>query len=167
MLPPFRRVAILPENVTDWRTFAYAALKKGADALYLRGYRTPIADTEGLPLILPAGVSYPDQGKVLAFQFGGRIDWRPVKSTLCGASCHNRQEAEKALAAGFDYVFLSPVFPTKTHPDARPLGLDSLREICDQFPALPVFALGGVSAENETACRMAGAHGVAGIRMFS
>ncbi len=64
-----------------------------------------------------------------------------------------------------DFVTLSPVQPTLTHPDAEPLGWEQAQQLISGF-SKPVFLLGGVGpAEREKAWE-AGAQGVAGIRAF-
>lgn len=84
---------------------------------------------------------------------------------IVGVSCHNEQEVDEAVAAGADYLLVSPVFATPSKPDAVPLGLERLKRICAQS-SLPVFALGGVSRANAAQCVAAGARGIAGIRLF-
>jgi 8-oxo-dGTP diphosphatase len=82
---------------------------------------------------------------------------------LCGASCHNRQELERAAELGLDYVLLAPVQATKTHPDTQPLGWDRVAELIRELP-MPVYALGGMAmGDMETAWEY-GAHGVAMLR---
>lgn len=46
-----------------------------------------------------------------------------------------------------DAVFVSPVFATSSHPDALPLGVAELDRIAQQSP-VPVYALGGITADN-------------------
>ncbi|PKO47885.1 MAG: DNA mismatch repair protein MutT [Betaproteobacteria bacterium HGW-Betaproteobacteria-22] len=79
---------------------------------------------------------------------------------LCGASCHNQLELAYAEVLGFDYVTLSPVKPTMSHPDAQPLGWDVFGQLVTGY-SLPVFALGGILREDLHTARSYGAHGVA------
>ncbi|MEE9274648.1 MAG: thiamine phosphate synthase [bacterium] len=80
---------------------------------------------------------------------------------LIGYSAHGGAEAAAALAAGADFVTLSPIFPTRSkHPSAPPLGPEGLRAEAAGLSG-PVYALGGVDAGNAPACLEAGAHGVA------
>ena len=58
-----------------------------------------------------------------------------------------------------------PVFPTVTHPDARPVGLDALREVAESV-GIPVLAIGGVEPALEESCWKAGAAGFAAIAYF-
>jgi thiamine monophosphate synthase len=44
-------------------------------------------------------------------------------------------------------VLLSPIFATQSHTDRAPLGLARLRTIARTSP-IPIYALGGIDAEN-------------------
>ncbi|MDP1765493.1 MAG: Nudix family hydrolase [Methylotenera sp.] len=79
---------------------------------------------------------------------------------LCGASCHNRQELAQAEALGLDYVMLSPVQVTLSHQDATPLGWNDFHDLIAGY-SLPVYALGGMRADDLLTARLHGAHGVA------
>ena len=80
---------------------------------------------------------------------------------VIGLSAHDRSEALRAQAAGADYVTLSPIFPSlsKSGYD-RVLGLEGLDAVAREL-AIPVVALGGVTAVNAASCRVAGAAGIA------
>jgi len=86
-----------------------------------------------------------------------------MPSGWLAASCHNAAEMAKAQALGVDFVVLSPVLPTLTHPDTQALGWSHFQEIVDQAN-LPVFALGGLSAADLSSAWQAGGQGVAAIR---
>lgn len=94
---------------------------------------------------------------------GVHLPSRAPRETLPGfivaRSCHTEQEVQRAKA---DFVTFSPIF--ESPGKGRPVGLDALRKAC-QSP-LPVFALGGITWENASACLEAGAAGIAGIRLF-
>ncbi|MDR2876133.1 MAG: Nudix family hydrolase [Methylobacillus sp.] len=82
------------------------------------------------------------------------------REMLCAASCHTTEELARAEKLACDFVVLSPVMPTQSHPDAAPLGWENFRNMRADYP-LPVYALGGMNAESlETAWRN-GAHGIA------
>lgn len=85
---------------------------------------------------------------------------------MVSVGCHSVAEVSVARVARADIALLSPVFPTASHPEARPLGLEALTEARKAARKMPVFALGGVNRENAAACIEAGASGVAGIRTF-
>ncbi len=85
---------------------------------------------------------------------------------ILGASTHSLREAQRAAAAGADYVLLGPVFPTPSKAGlGEPLGLRRLQKICALI-APPVFGLGGIRPENVCDVLEAGASGIAGIRLF-
>jgi thiamine-phosphate pyrophosphorylase len=85
---------------------------------------------------------------------------------MVSVGCHSIGEIAVARVAGADIALLSPIFRTESHPEARPLGLEALTEARNAAGNMPVFALGGVNAENAASCIAAGAEGVAGIRTF-
>jgi thiamine-phosphate pyrophosphorylase len=85
---------------------------------------------------------------------------------IVSVGCHSVGEVAVARVSGADIALLSPIFPTESHPEARPLGLESLVEARKAAGKMPVFALGGVNVQNAESCIAAGAAGVAGIRTF-
>lgn len=76
------------------------------------------------------------------------------------ASCHDAAELEQAQALGVDFVVLGPVKATASHPSARTLGWARFTELA-AGRALPVYALGGLTATDLATARQAGAHGIA------
>ena len=62
------------------------------------------------------------------------------------AAAHSLAEIRAAEAANADGIFLSPVFPTRSHPGAGTLGKDAFLRLMEQT-ALPIIALGGMNAE--------------------
>ena len=81
------------------------------------------------------------------------------------ASCHDAEELALAQQMGVDFVTLSPLQPTLTHPDAQPLGWDQARGLIEGFNQ-PVFLLGGLGPQDQAKAWEIGAQGVAGIRAF-
>jgi 8-oxo-dGTP diphosphatase len=81
------------------------------------------------------------------------------------ASCHNADELALAAQMGVDFVTLSPLQPTQTHPEAAPLGWEVAAELLRGFNQ-PVYLLGGVGAAEQARAWQVGAQGVAGIRAF-
>lgn len=79
---------------------------------------------------------------------------------LCGASCHNQSELMQAAKLGVDYVMLSPVQPTMSHPEANTLGWECFAQLIAGY-SLPVFALGGMQLKDLHHARTKGAHGIA------
>ncbi len=79
---------------------------------------------------------------------------------LAGRSAHDAKEL--ARAAGADWVFLSPLFATRSKPGAPALGVEAFARLAASAPS-PVYALGGITRESLPACFAAGACGVAAI----
>lgn len=89
---------------------------------------------------------------------------RPVPSDFwLGASCHNAEELIAARELGADFVVLGPVQPTASHPQAMPLGWERFEELTGQA-GLPVYAIGGLVADDIARVQAAGGQGVAAIR---
>ena len=84
---------------------------------------------------------------------------------LLAASCHNAEELKMAAELGVDFVTLSPINSTASHPDVQPLGWERVRELIDSVN-MPVYLLGGLSANELPEAFEAGAQGVAGIRQL-
>jgi 8-oxo-dGTP diphosphatase len=82
---------------------------------------------------------------------------------LCGASCHNAEQLAHAAALGLDYVMLSPVKATRSHPDEEPLGWGQFADLIADY-ALPVYALGGMLPADLHKAKSHGAHGIAMLR---
>ena len=81
------------------------------------------------------------------------------------ASCHNAEELALARQMGVDFITLSPLQPTQSHPEVVPLGWDAAAQLIDGLN-LPVYLLGGVGVGDTERAWQLGAQGVAGIRAF-
>ena len=91
-------------------------------------------------------------------------DERPVdKTVLLSASCHTEADIHHAETLGADFIVLSPVQATASHPDAEPLGWKAFHELSDRA-TMPVYALGGMRAEDLDTSFLYGAQGIAAIR---
>lgn len=87
---------------------------------------------------------------------------RPEGVAWLAASCHSPDELRVAEALGVDFVTLSPVRATNSHPDAQPLGEQRFAE-CVTAARIPVYGLGGLAPQDAELMRNLGAQGVAGI----
>jgi len=79
---------------------------------------------------------------------------------LVAASCHNDIELAHAQALAMDFVTLSPVAETNSHPNAKPLGWQTFSSLMDNI-TLPVFALGGMRTVDLPQALASGAQGIA------
>ncbi|HWP34315.1 MAG TPA: thiamine phosphate synthase [Thermodesulfobacteriota bacterium] len=82
---------------------------------------------------------------------------------LIGVSTHSVEEARAAEAAGADYIGFGPMFPTATKRDTRPVQTLERLQAVRAAVALPIAAIGGITAERIAAVRAAGADSVAVI----
>jgi thiamine-phosphate pyrophosphorylase len=64
-----------------------------------------------------------------------------------GLSTHAPAQAERALAAGPDYIAIGPVFATPTKPNAEPVTLEYVRWAAKNAK-IPWFAIGGINLKN-------------------
>ena len=163
--------------VTADRAIVDAALEGGATAVQLRApdlsddELTPLARslasrcaTAGVPLIVNDRVDV----AVVSGAAGAHVGQRDQPATarrrlgpdgILGISVGTVDEARAAEAADADYLGVT-VWPTATKSDARPVGVDGLREVV-AATALPVVGIGGIDAGNARLVLEAGAAGVA------
>ena len=78
------------------------------------------------------------------------------------ARVHSARELRRALPKGPDLLFLSPLFPTRTHPDWRPLHHMRAAALA-RLAGRPVLALGGMDARRYDRVRALGFAGWGGI----
>jgi 8-oxo-dGTP diphosphatase len=85
---------------------------------------------------------------------------RPLdKKLLISASCHDAIELEHACKIDVDFAVLSPVNKTSSHEAAKPLGWGKFKNLVEPVN-IPVYALGGMRAEDMKKFREFGAQGV-------
>lgn len=90
---------------------------------------------------------------------------RASREAVVSAACHSAEEIRQAGLANL--LLFSPVFEKVSESrTTRGVGLTALRAAVEVANTTPVFALGGVTEKNASACVQAGAAGVAAIRLF-
>ncbi len=99
-----------------------------------------IAGDFALALRLRAGLHLPDH---MARGASPKIRLWRRRGGLLTAAAHDRLGLSRAARLGARTALLSPVFPTASHPGAKPLGLLAFRRLV-RYAALPVTALGGI-----------------------
>jgi len=105
-------------------------------------------------------------GAHLPFVRAAELKSRPISSAKwLGVSCHTLDEITHAQSIGADFITVSPVLHTATHPEANPLGWEVFSDLVREAK-VPVYALGGMMEEYYQQVQDAGAHGIAGIRLF-
>lgn len=78
--------------------------------------------------------------------------------SVIGASCHSVEDAVEAQTLGCTYITAGHVFDTDCKKGLPGRGLDFLQRVCAAVN-IPVYAIGGISAQNVPAVRAAGAAG--------
>jgi thiamine-phosphate pyrophosphorylase len=72
----------------------------------------------------------------------------PHSALRIGLSTHAPDQAQRALAAGPDYIAIGPVYyATGTKPTAKPVTLEYVRWAAENVN-VPWFAIGGINLEN-------------------
>ena len=79
------------------------------------------------------------------------------------ASCHSPQQLAKAEKLGADFIMLSPVAATASHPGDKPLGWEQFQTLTEPAKC-PVYALGGMTPNDKEQAFKHGAQGIAAIR---
>ncbi|WP_420143643.1 thiamine phosphate synthase [Sphingobium sp.] len=159
------------ERVTDAALLAAAArLPKGRAGIVFRHYRSApdvrralfdgllaIARRRRLVLVL-AG----DARMAAAWRADGvhGDGYRVTRPLLRSRAVHDAREA--VAASGADLCFVSPLFPTRSHPGAGALGRVRFAALARRVDA-PVMALGGVRRGHRRSLRGMGAAGWAAI----
>jgi 8-oxo-dGTP diphosphatase len=99
-----------------------------------------------------AGVHLPSQSMLV-------LKTKPA-DLMVAASCHNTEELKHAEQLDVDFVVLSPVKSTLSHPEAEPLGWQRFAELAENVH-LPIYALGGMSLNDLPLALSYGARGIA------
>jgi 8-oxo-dGTP diphosphatase len=84
---------------------------------------------------------------------------------ILAASCHNQEELQMAAHLGCDFVTVSPVCETLSHPHTPFLGWPNFKVLAHNTQ-LPVYALGGMQESDLDIALKCGAAGIAGISLF-
>lgn len=80
---------------------------------------------------------------------------------MIGASTHSLGEAQEAERMGADFILFGPVYFTPSKASyGKPQGAARLKELVANV-SLPVYAIGGIKAEQVAAVKETGARGVA------
>ena len=176
--------ATLQRPVEQILSTCQRAIDSGVRMICLRDPQLPVAEYQqvaaqllprlqnsGCQVVLncPADVPVVEQadGLHLTSQRLIEANGRPVSGgQWCSAACHNSAQLQRAADLGLDFVTLSPVKQTRTHPEALSMGWDRFATLVAQAP-LPVYALGGMSRGDIEQVQGAGGQGVAGIGLFA
>ncbi|MFK5914792.1 MAG: Nudix family hydrolase [Woeseiaceae bacterium] len=85
--------------------------------------------------------------------------------SLVATSTHNEDELIYAEEKKIDFIVLSPVNPTTSHPNTTPLGWDNFKSLVNKS-TIPVYALGGMTKSDLSAVKKRGGQGIAAISEY-
>ncbi|MHC1479024.1 Nudix family hydrolase [Frateuria aurantia] len=131
----------------------------------------PKARAAGAQLILSGDVEGARQlgaGVGVQLPAAEMLAWRerPLPlSQYVGGSCHDAAQLAMAVQLDLDFVTLSPVLATTSHPGAPGMGWSHFAELV-ATSSVPVYGLGGLGSADLVRLRELGAQGIAGIREF-
>lgn len=77
---------------------------------------------------------------------------------VIGASCHSLEELNEAQILGCTYVTAGYIFSTDCKKDLEPRGINFLIKLHDEAK-VPIFAIGGINAENISQVQATGVDG--------
>ncbi|MDX2227452.1 MAG: thiamine phosphate synthase [Verrucomicrobiae bacterium] len=81
---------------------------------------------------------------------------------IVGKSTHSMEQALAAMDEKPDYIGVGPVFPTRTKPDYRAVGLELVARVSQASRegriTVPFVCIGGITLENKNRVREAGGH---------
>jgi thiamine-phosphate pyrophosphorylase len=83
---------------------------------------------------------------------------------VLGRSTHDLGQARAAVAEGWDYLAVGPVWPTATKPGRPAVGTGLLAAVAALDPPVPWFAIGGIDRGNLAEVTAAGASRVVVVR---
>ncbi len=118
-----------------------------------------VAGDLALAMTARAGLHLPDG---LARSASPRIRLWVRRGGSLTVAVHDRSGLRRAAELGAEAALLSPVFATRSHPGAKPLGLQAFRHLA-RMAKLPVIALGGIDRTNVLQLKSAPIAGVAAV----
>ncbi|MBY5930571.1 Nudix family hydrolase [Halomonas sp. DP8Y7-3] len=94
------------------------------------------------------------------------LERRPIaEGKWLSASTHDKAQLDQAHVIGCDFVTLSPLRTTPSHPEVAPIGWHDFQQLVERA-GMPVYALGGMTRHDANHARAVGAQGIASIRDF-
>ena len=162
--PPIPRLWLMTdERMGEALWTALERLPRGSGVVF-RHHATPAG--ERVALLRNITKLAQRRGLVLVASRGRGANVHNVRRTRPGglqtAAAHNRAEAIRAIRGGADALFVSPVFATRSHAGARPLGRVRFGLLVRGL-GVPVIALGGMTQKRARSLGSFGIHGWAAI----
>lgn len=123
-----------------------------------RSYSVPFFINDNVSIALACGADGVHVGQ--EDMAAGEVRRLVGENKILGVSVHNVEEARAAVMQGADYLGVGAMFATATKAEARPLSMETLREICESVE-IPVVAIGGLKKGNIAELSGTGVDGVA------
>ena len=167
-------------TILDFNSKLELALQSGVKLVQLRSKLKPdelmyqaivqsakvLCETAGAHLLLNSATDMANSmqlGLHLNSQQLHDYQQRPISSDRwLSASCHNLVDIKQAEKLQADFILLSPVKHTSSHPDLAGMGWETFSTLLANSP-VPAYALGGLSMADINDARQAGAQGIAAI----
>ena len=150
-----------------------ARLERGLKLIQVRDKNLPqrddfarsvidLAHRHGAKVLINSGPMPGGDGTHFTAQQLMALKERP-KRGLAAASCHTREELQRAMQLELDFAVLGPVMPTASHKGAATLGWERFAALA-RGSSIPVYAIGGVTPSDLRQAWSCGGHGLAMIR---
>jgi 8-oxo-dGTP diphosphatase len=157
-------------NMLDWFIFRQKQLCEKEYLCWVKEIRST-SELQHKRLVLNCSVELANKAKAKALHLTSQrlmsmSSREEFSGRFLGASCHSSEELIKAQLMQCDYVTLSPIKPTKSHPETPALGWGTASNMINKA-ALPVFLLGGMRQSDLQQAKKVGAQGIAAINAWS
>ncbi len=172
------------KNEQDLLARIQAGLNKGIKLIQFRAHDLPenlyfdyakkmynFCLKQNAKLLLNTSVEKYESYQAKSFSHGYHLTSKEINlfsSELCGSnllistSIHNQKELLLAEEKNIDFVVLSPVNKTLSHPESTPLGWDKFRKLTEKA-IIPVYALGGMRESDLIVAIKNGGQGISAI----
>lgn len=143
------------------KTSSHAEIRRMAEVIapVLRKANVGLVINDHLAIAREVGADICHLGQEDFFDAGHKsVEELKIKNAKLkiGLSTHASAQAERAIAAGADYVAIGPIYATGTKPTAKPVTLEYVRWAAAHVK-VPWFAIGGINLQTIDAVLEAGA----------
>ncbi len=154
-------VSVLQLRCKDTEAFAYLKLAERVGTL-ARDAGVPFIVNDRPDVALASGADGVHLGQGdLPVEWARRV---LPDDAIVGRSSHEPAHAERAIAERAAYFAVGPVWETPTKPGRTAAGLSYVREVATLAPAIPWFAIGGITLDNVDQVLADGAARIALVR---
>lgn len=165
-----RQKQLSDEDYYRWAVAVHAALKSTTHTDIQTDSVIKAPDVNGILLTVNCSIELAnrlnaDGLHLTSERLMSLTDRKEFAGRFLGASCHSLEELNRAVALKCDYVTLSPVNATASHPETSAMGWLEAEKLISET-ALPVFLLGGMHADDLSRAFQVGAQGIAAINAW-